>query len=142
LNNTFDLGSFQLNIYLYGTNGSVKVDPFKAKNYYVSQNFWTVNNPSNIMWSTDANSNTYIAAKTISPAYYEKADFWRIKDVTFSYKTPKKLLSKLGVTEAKVYVTGKNLVTFTQYTGMDPELGDQRAIPLQREFIFGINFTL
>ena len=142
LNNTFDLGSFQLNIYLYGTNGSVKVDPFKAKNYYVSQNFWTATNPSNIMWSTDANSNTYIAAKTISPAYYEKADFWRIKDVTLSYKTPKKLLSKLGVTEAKVYVTGKNLVTFTQYTGMDPELGDQRAIPLQREFIFGINFTL
>jgi TonB-linked SusC/RagA family outer membrane protein len=143
LNNIFDLGSsFQLNVYLYGTMGSVKVDPFKAKNYYVSQDFWTVNNPSNTMWSTDANSNTYIAAKTISPSYYEKADFWRIKDVTLSYKTPKKLISKLGVTEAKLYVTGKNLVTFTQYTGMDPELGDQRAVPLQREFIFGINFTL
>lgn len=141
LNNTFDAGDFELNIFLYGTHGAVKSNPFKAKNYYVSQDFWTVNNPSNVMWSTDSNSNTYIAARTISPSYYEKANFWRIKDVTLSYKTPKIVLSKLGVAEAKIYVTGKNLLTFTPYQGMDPELGDQRAIPLQREFIVGLNFT-
>lgn len=141
LNNIFDAGNFQVNIFLYGTHGAVKADPFKAKNYYVSQNFWTVNNPSNEMWSTDSNSNTYIAARTISPSYYEKANFWRIKDITLSYRSPKKFLSKLKVQEAKFYVAGKNLVTFTQYKGMDPELGDQRAIPLQREFILGLNFT-
>ena len=94
------------------------------------------------MWSTESNSNQYIAAKTITPDYYEEADFWRVKDVTLSYRAPQKLLSKIGLNGAKIYVTGKNLLTFTKYNGMDPELGNQRAIPLQREFIFGLNFTL
>lgn len=142
LNNTFDYGPFQLNVYLYGMNGAVKSDPFRAKNYYVTKDFWTVDNPSKIMWSTDSYANQYIAAKTITPDYYESANFWRIKDVTLSYKAPKAMLSRIGLSAAKIYVTGKNLVTFTKYNGMDPELGDQRAIPLQREFIFGLNFTL
>lgn len=141
LNNIVDWNQFQLIVYLYGTTGVVKANPFYGKNYYVTQNFWTVNNPTNDCWSTDANSNQYIAARTITPTFFQKADFWRIKDVTLSYKLPKKPLLKLGFKDAKVYVTGKNLLTFTSYTGMDPELGDQRAIPLQREFIVGMNFT-
>ncbi|HET9570258.1 MAG TPA: TonB-dependent receptor [Bacteroidales bacterium] len=140
-NNIIDWKQFQLIVYLYGTTGVVKANPFFGKNYYVSQNFWTVNNPTNDCWSTDANANQYIAAKTITPTFFQKADFWRIKDVTLSYKLAKKPLAKIGFKEAKIYVTGKNLLTFTSYTGMDPELGDQRAIPLQREFIVGLNFT-
>jgi hypothetical protein len=38
-----------------------------------------------------------------------------------------------------VYFNAKNLLTFTDYTGMDPELDEQRAKPLQREFVFGLN---
>ena len=142
LNNTLDYGQFQLNIYLYGTRGTIKSDPFRAKNYYVVKDFWTENNPSDNMWSTDSDANQYIAARTITPDYYESANFWRIKDVTISYRVPKTLISKLGFSRLRFYVTGKNLITFTKYNGMDPELGDQRAIPLQREFIFGLNFTL
>ncbi|MCF8379795.1 MAG: TonB-dependent receptor [Bacteroidales bacterium] len=140
--NTFDYGPLQLNIYMYGTRGTIKSDPFRAKNYYVVKDFWRTDNPSENMWSTDSYSNQYIAAKTITPDYYESANFWRVKDLTLSYRAPKSFMSKLGVQGVKFYVTGKNLMTFTKYNGMDPELGDQRAIPLQREFIFGLNFTL
>ncbi len=93
------------------------------------------------MWSTDANSNQYIAAKTITPDYYESANFGESKMLLSPIKLLKSI-SKLGFSRLRFYVTGKNLITFTKYDGMDPELGDQRAIPLQREFIFGLNFSL
>ena len=119
----------------------VKSNPFYAKNMYISREYWSPDNPINTYWSTDKNANQYISAKSVTPDYYQNANFWRIKDIMLSYSLPKKALGKIGLSNAKVYVTGKNLFTFTKYTGMDPELDEQRAKPLQREFIIGVNLT-
>jgi hypothetical protein len=37
-----------------------------------------------------------------------------------------------------LYVTGRNLHTFTKWHGMDPELDDQRLFPLERQIVFGL----
>ena len=141
LNNTFSYGPFDLSIYMYGAVGMVKANPFYAKNMYISREYWSPDNPINSYWSTDKNANQYISAKSVTPDYFQNANFWRIKDIMLSYTLPKKAIGKIGLSNAKVYITGKNLFTFTQYTGMDPELDQQRAKPLQREFIIGLNLT-
>ena len=41
-------------------------------------------------WSVNKNANQYIASKTVTPSYYQKADFWRVKDVMLSYSLPGK----------------------------------------------------
>lgn len=142
LNNQFSYGPFDLSVYLYGAGGMVKQNPFYAKNILVPHNYWTPDNPTDDYWSKDdGNANQYIASKTVTPGKYEKASFWRIKDITFAYTLPRKLLSKIGISQTKVYFSCKNPWTFTDYTGMDPELDEQRAKPVQREFIFGLNLT-
>jgi hypothetical protein len=45
----------------------------------------------------------------------------------------------MGFDRFRVYFTGRNLLTVTDYEGLDPELSSDREIPLQKEFIFGLN---
>jgi hypothetical protein len=61
---------------------------------------------------------------------------------------PKTWVSKLAISEFKVFVGAKNLLTFTKYTGMDPELPmtdplnsgiDKAAYPQARSYILGVN---
>ena len=56
-----------------------------------------------------------------STRWLEKADFIRLRNLTFSYTLPQNLLSRFGVSSTRFYVTGINLLTFTDYTGYDPE---------------------
>ncbi|MBQ8915949.1 MAG: SusC/RagA family TonB-linked outer membrane protein, partial [Alistipes sp.] len=142
LNNQFTYGPLELIVYLYGATGMVKYNPFYAKNILVNRNFWTPDNPTNDYWTKDDGSaNQYIASKSVTPGKYEKANFWRVKDITLAYTLPKRWLSKVGVSNTRIYVSCKNPFTFTDYTGMDPELDEQRAKPVQREYIFGLNLT-
>lgn len=142
VNNQFTYGPLDLVIYIYGAHGMVKGNPFYARNILVPHNYWTPENPTNDYWSKDDKSaNQYIASKTVTPGYYQRADFWRIKDITLSYTLPKQWLSRLGVSNTRVYFSCKNPFTFTDYTGMDPELDEQRAKPVYQEYIFGLNLT-
>lgn len=53
-----------------------------------------------------------------SSRWIEDGSFLKLKEVTLSYETRKKFFFLTG---AKVFITGENLLTFTDYTGMDPE---------------------
>jgi hypothetical protein len=77
-----------------------------------------------------------------SASIYEKTDFARIKDVSLGYDLPKALIGKAGFTRVRLYVTGRNLATFTKWRGMDPDLTDeegQQRIPMQKEYVFGLS---
>lgn len=142
LNNQFTYKGFDLIVYVYGAEGMVKYNPFYARNILVPHNWWSAENPTDDCWSKDEKqANQYIAGKTITPGKYEDASFVRIKDITLSYTLPYKAVSALNISNAKVYFSGKNLFTFTKYTGMDPELDEQRAKPVQKEFVLGVSLT-
>ncbi|UXP33878.1 TonB-dependent receptor [Reichenbachiella agarivorans] len=100
------------------------------------KNWWTPENPTNEYWANDENANTR------GVNIYEDASFWRLQDVTFSYDLPKSLLERVRINNVKLYVTGRNLITVTNFGGLDPELSSSREIPLQREFVFGLNVGL
>ena len=75
----------------------------------------------------------------------EDASFMRLKNLSLSYTFPQSLLKKTKVIErAKVFGQAQNLLTFTKFTGLDPEsnLNMYRAsYPLSRQFSFGIEVT-
>jgi len=58
-----------------------------------------------------------------SDMFIEKGDFLRLKNITLGYKIPKKVLDPLHLTQARFYVSGQNVFTFTKYKGLNPELG-------------------
>jgi hypothetical protein len=55
------------------------------------------------------------------------------------------LSSKIGADKIRLYVTGENLITFTKYTGYDPEIGgqvlgiDRGIYPQAKSFMLGAN---
>lgn len=80
-----------------------------------------------------------------SDFYLEKGDFIRFKTVQIGYTLPSDIISKIGAQKMRVYVTGENLLTLTDYTGFDPEIGgnvlgiDKGFYPQARSFMFGVN---
>lgn len=88
---------------------------------------------------------------SISSRYVYDADFIRLRNLTLAYTVPQKLISKIGLGSARVYVTGVNLLTITDYPGWDPEVNtdyrasnvnlgsDFYAAPQIKSWAFGIN---
>jgi len=68
---------------------------------------------------------------------YIDRSFVRIQDVTLSYNLPQITLENIGLSELQLYVSGKNLVTWTDWAGWDPEVGGDNT-PVMRSFILGI----
>ncbi len=96
--------------------------PYNASS--AALNRWTESNPTNDMpraVSGDPNNNA-----RISDRFVEKGDFMRIKNLTLGYSVPTAGLeswSKGAVSSVRLYATAQNLLTFTKYSGFDPEKG-------------------
>jgi TonB-linked SusC/RagA family outer membrane protein len=64
--------------------------------------------------------------------WVEDGSYLRLRNITLTYKLKSKLLQKVGVSNASIYVTGQNLYTWTNYSGFDPEIssnGDNAYFP-------------
>ncbi len=76
----------------------------------------------------------------------EDASFIRLKNLTLSYTLPKSILQKTKLIEGtRIYVTARNLLTFTKYTGPDPEVDSNLTLgvnPNTKQITFGISLTL
>lgn len=85
------------------------------------------------------------AAPTILPAIYFSRSFVRLQDVTLSYKLSSALSKKINIEGLSVFVSGKNLKTWTSWKGWDPETGQglvTDARPLLVGWSAGLNVTL
>ena len=74
-----------------------------------------------------------------SSLLYEKADFLKIKDITLSYSLPKTWISKIGLSNARIYGSLKNFFTFSHIDNFDPEAGGGFSFPLAKQAVIGIN---
>lgn len=101
-------------------------------------NRWTADNPSNTIAKASVTSSTWLDSR-----YIEDASYLRLKNVTLSYILPIKI-AKAPQTKFKLFATGQNLLTFTKYTGYDPEISsgiDAGAYPTAKTFSFGVNIA-
>lgn len=147
LSNSFTYKNFNLEIFLQGSHGATKRNNYLRDNTaaeirrnVMKKDWWTENNPTNKYPKNadDTRMGGYGAN------IYEDAGFIRLKDVSLSYNFPDKILSALGMDKLQLFLTGRNLATITDWTGGDPELetgNDAGIVPLQREFVVGINLT-
>ena len=75
----------------------------------------------------------------------EDASFMRLKNVMVSYSIPKNWLRKTYIiSDARVYLQGQNLLTFTGFSGLDPESDSniyKVQYPMSRQFMFGFDLT-
>ena len=76
---------------------------------------------------------------------YENANFLRLKSLQAAYALPKKALGKQNVLNGlKITFTGRNLLTVTKYTGIDPEVDSNLTYGRAgntKQYLFGLEFT-
>jgi TonB-dependent starch-binding outer membrane protein SusC len=171
LTNTFRYKNFELNtVFTYQFGGHI----------------WDNSGKRNLGWITDWNIYSFYVGNywrkpgdvakyprpTISgyPQIYEpgnawlhnssiqifKSDYVRLRELTLNYHLPQRLLKKWKINNAKLFVSGYNLLLFTEYPVGDPESGrdgendaarNQSANanflnpPLQRSVNFGLNLS-
>jgi hypothetical protein len=84
--------------------------------------------------------------------HIEDGSYLRLQNLYLGYNLPKKLLSKVNINSAKVYLSGTNLVTWTNYSGYNPEVSqdsqgslarglDYGNYPLPKTYTVGINLS-
>ncbi|GHT73565.1 SusC/RagA family TonB-linked outer membrane protein [Bacteroidia bacterium] len=84
---------------------------------------------------------------TTSDYFLEDGSYLRLKNLTIGYTFPKTLLQKAGISNVglRVYASAENLLTITNYSGFDPEIGrnglDAGVYPIARAFNFGLNLN-
>ena len=123
---------------------------------FLNERYYTMN-PTNQLFKSNfetrmLNMWTTPGQKTDIPKYgtqfyhdtarFSNASFIRMKNISLSYTFPKSLIQKSGfLSGVKVYVTGRNLWTITDFEGYDPEVGYSNATsglyPNSRQIVFG-----
>ena len=146
LTNTFTYRDFSLSIqamarlggYMnFERNAYLGLDDNNAN--WADVDYWTVNNQSATMPNPGSNAKVY---STYKDAYrMEKADFFKIKDITLAYNLPKSLISKAYMTNAKVYCSLKNYFTWSKADDYDSEVGGSINWPLAKQVVIGVNVS-
>lgn len=150
LTNTFHYKSFNLSVFIQTAQGMVRnnadlnyADESGRRNTPAAIQYWSTTNPTNSFQSLNyTNTRGY--------GYPRDASYTRIKDVTLSYVVPQSVLDKIKVASLTFYVSGRNLQTYTNWIGWDPEQnystrgsGDwTNNYPITRTFILGANISL
>jgi len=163
-NNTFSLklgqnkGTVNLNLYLQGVQGNsiANFNLFSLESFDGQKNNstatlkrWTPDNPTNDYPRANASP----MSNVFSDHQVEDGSYWRIKDVTLSYDFPVNLTRKFRCNALQVYISAKNVYTFTKYSGYDPEVSrfgqnnlsmgaDYGSYPVPKLYMLGfkINF--
>lgn len=150
ITNTFHYKDFHLNIFIQTFQGATKnnvtltsADEAGRMNLPEETPYWTAENKSN-----ERPSLAYF--NTRGYGYASDNSYTRIKDVTISYTASQHLLDKLKLGSLTVYASGRNLYTFTNWIGWDPEHDYQfrgsgdwtNNYPITRAIVVGLNVTL
>lgn len=151
----FEYKDFDLNMLWQGVSGVEVFNGYKYTTLNASQsgynldnrilNSWTPENRDTnipILSTKDSNQNF----GTTSSWYLEDASYLRLKNITLGYTLPSELASNfLNNSSLRIYISGENLLTITDYSGMDPEVGgrglDVGRYPLARIITAGINLS-
>lgn len=152
MTNTLSYKGFSLSIFLQGSYGN---DIYNASRMETEGMYDGKNQTTNVLrrWQipgqiTDVPKAGYVMHN--STYFVEDGSYIRIKDISLSYDFRGSWMRKLGIAKLQPYFTASNLVTFTHYSGMDPEVnqwGNSGAVqgidwgtyPHCKSYVFGVN---
>jgi len=142
MTNTFRYKNFDLTVFLqssYGndifnrTRADLEVGTGFNGAYGTLRNRWTPTNTD-----TDMHRAIEDPSATLSSRFIEDGSYIRLKNISLGYSLPGKIASKLKLKGARFYISGQNMVTWTNYTGFDPEVNRNGQNPLNSGVDVGV----
>jgi TonB-linked SusC/RagA family outer membrane protein len=109
---------------------------------------WTPDNPNAKFPSIGENPNQ-VGTNNYTSDLLEDGSFLRLRSLTFTWSLPERLVTARGFANARLYLTGANLFTWTKYDGFNPDVSsggvgsanrgvDIGAYPLAKSWTLGI----
>jgi len=121
--NNFRYKNLDLNIFFQGSQGGeilnlTNVQLFNGDSNTISEAFnaWS---PTNTGSNIPSNK---IRDREISSRFVEDGSYIRLKNIALGYTFPIDIVDKLGMDNLRISVSAQNLLTFTNYSGLDPEV--------------------
>lgn len=151
--------NFDLSVLFQGQYGN---EIYNATKFWLTNSGYNYNKGKDILerWTGEGTSSSEPRLTTLDPnqnsrgsdRYIEDGSYLRLKNFQLGYSLPESILKKLSMVKARIYFSGNNLLTFTKYSGYDPEVGAVRAgdrtvgfdevtYPQNKSFLFGLNLT-
>ena len=153
-NNSFTYKDFDLNFFFQGSQGN---DILNYTKLVLDDGIGVNNTTTDFLnrW-TPTNTDTNIPRASItrnrrlSSRWVEDGSYIRLKNLSLGYNLPSNMIDKLNIHSFRIFVSGQNLWTKTNYSGFDPEVGRDGAIqgigidfgsfPNTTNFTLGLNF--
>lgn len=163
---------FSANLQYKGLDLSVLFQGVEGVDIYNGLRYWNegmaeISNHSTAVfnrWTGPGTTNSFPRAVLLDPnfnrrpsdRFLEDGSYLRLKNITLGYSIPKKVLSTIGggfINSLRIYASAQNILTFTGYSGYDPEIGigfnqvqvanqgvDYGVVPQPRTILTGIQF--
>jgi TonB-dependent starch-binding outer membrane protein SusC len=158
--NTFSFRGIELTGLLQGQHGGkilnvnrIRTESSPRANISVDRfvNAWTPANPD-AKYPAIGENPDQVGTNNFTDNLLESASYLRLRSLTVSYGLPPRVLGRLGASSARLYLTGTNLFTVSNYSGFDPDVSAQSvtnvnrgvdigAYPLSRTFTLGLGFN-
>lgn len=154
--NNFEYKGFDLNIFFQWSYGNDVINYNRVLLEQVSKqntnqlasadNRWSPQNQTDYLWKAKRGITNINTSREV-----EDASFLRLKNVQLGYSFANSIVKMMKISKLRVYVSGQNLYTWTNYTGYDPEVStrnsamtrgfDYSAYPRTATYTVGVNAT-
>ena len=146
--------NFDFSVQFYGVSGNTIYNGQKQYAYSTKRHSdlvfsWTDDNPtSNI--PTPRSNIEHPNVQTSTDYFLEDGSFLRVRNIILGYSLQNNLLDKIGIENFRVYINAQNPITWTKYSGFDPEVGsdnpfdrglDRGNYPVTANYSAGISIT-
>lgn len=159
LTNALTFRNFNLRTFLEFTRGNQvfnSIRPYADDGGYYNDNKFDValtrwRKPGDITTEPRASTDGTSGARTVSSRFIEDGSYVRVSEITLGFRLPARIAQLARLSDANLFVSGRNLKLFTKYTGYDPDVNssgsdanlslgtDFYAYPRARTITFGIN---
>ncbi|MGJ8548946.1 SusC/RagA family TonB-linked outer membrane protein [Winogradskyella wichelsiae] len=125
ITNNFSYKNFDVSIFFQGSQGG---DIFNLTNSQLSNgdanttrdNFYSAWTPTNTDTNTPRVGNN--SNREVSSRFVEDGSYIRLKNIAIGYNFPQELIENLGIDNLRLTLSAQNLLTITDYSGLDPEV--------------------
>lgn len=159
--NNFTFRNFDLNVYLFGVFGNDVYNQTKQRlltDFFLNQNMLQIvndrarpvlengGNAANVLDYVLQNGDSEVPRlrtganfghSAVSSRWIEDGSYLRVRNIVLGYTLPPTVAAKIRASSLRVYLNAQNVLTFTKYSGWDPEVGTIGQSSLSAGIDFG-----